>query len=376
MTIRESFGVDPVAWETVVARDITDETVLDHVTIEGFSPTGAGESTYAMRMHNADALRIQSSLIIAGDGVKGSNGADGSVVACARAAGGSLGSGFTNYNCSKGPGTRGWSGSNGAVPASSGLIAAQGGVGGYSACNNQASVTAGEDGAQGQNGRNGTHGRVALQLEGSIDADGYWVSPQGMNATDGGAAGGGGGGGGGGSYDDDEAFGALGWGGRGGDGGRGGVGGCPGGAGANGHAGGSSFGIIVTAGTMTLLNSTIQLGTGGQGGDGGRGGYGERGAQGTSGTAGSPLIRSINNQVLGIGARGGNGGPGGTGGEGGHGAGGSGGLSIGVALVGSSSITERDVVYDTSYGAGGFGGYGADGSAARDGLQRPRQSYP
>jgi hypothetical protein len=103
-------------------------------------------------------------------------------------------------------------------------------------------------------------------------------------------------------------------------GGGGGAGGCGGGAGVGAGGGGGSFALVIVSSTVTLDTCVLKTGTGGTGGTGGAGQDG----QGGGGPGMSPGC---------------NGGAGGLGGGGGGGGGGAGGPSVGVAEIGTVTLS-------------------------------------
>jgi len=181
--------------------------------------------------------------------------------------------------------------------------------------------------------------------------NGQWKTVTGDNGTAGGNGGGGGGGGCGGycAYCgftcNEETY-------NGTAGGGGGAGGCGAAGGQGANMGGASFGVVLINATLTG-DTTVKI-TNGSGGDGGTGGPGASG--GTGGGGGS--AQTSNNVCNDTGGAGGSGGAGGAGGASGGGAGGNGGPSIGVALVGTSTVSNKVVFYAGKSGNPGGGGDG------------------
>ena len=253
----------------------------------------------------------------------------------------------TGGNCNS---TAGLGGANAAaVVGSSGL-----GGGGGARCDCGGDAPSGGAGQPGRT-QHGSGGQPTWAPVGDTDGNGLWVADNGLGGNgslglDG--TGGGGGGGGGGNDNGTDA--------RGAGGGGGGAGGARATlAGTGGRPGGASIGILVTSTQPTVVDVSIELGTGGAGGAGGAGALGQPGGAGGSG--GSPES----------GGRGGAGGNGGTGGHAGGGAGGSGGPAIGLAVGGSGSVLSGTTTATGGVGgAAGAGGAGAvPGFAGIDGLR-------
>ncbi|MFL5743917.1 MAG: pentapeptide repeat-containing protein [Niastella sp.] len=184
-------------------------------------------------------------------------------------------------------------------------------------------------------------------------SNGQWTTAISSNGTVGGNGGGGGGGGCGGycaycgCFCGEETY-------NGTAGGGGGAGGCGAAAGQGANMGGGSFGVVLVSATL-VADSTVKI-TNGAGGDGGTGGAGNSG--GTGGAGGG--AQQGNNVCNNTGGQGGSGGPGGAGGASGGGAGGNGGPSIGVALVGTSTVSNKIVFYAGKSGNPGSGGGGGN----------------
>jgi len=201
---------------------------------------------------------------------------------------------------------------------------------------------------------------------GSIAADGTWSPVAGGNGNPGNDGGGGGGGGAGEGnatlhqpvFDDcycDTNNGAA--------GGGGGAGGCGATGGGGGNMGGASFAVVLVDATLTL-NSTTTI-TAAQGGQGGNGGRGATGGAGGDGGANCSCLNSANQAVTGCSAncdsagQSGAGGNGAAGGASGGGAGGNGGPSVGVVLIGTSTVSNTQAIYPNQSGAVGTGGSGS-----------------
>lgn len=213
-----------------------------------------------------------------------------------------------------------------------------------------ATGTTGTAGACGSNAANPSSNTTG------IFTNQQWTSIVGNNGTAGGNGGGGGGGGCGGycaycgCFCSEETY-------NGTAGGGGGAGGCgaTGGQGAN--MGGASFGVLLINSSL-VADSTVKI-TNGMGGDGGTGAAGNSG--GTGGAGGS--AQAGNNVCNNTGGQGGAGGVGGTGGASGGGAGGNGGPSIGVALLGATTLSNKIVFYAGKSGTPGSGGSGGNPAA-------------
>ena len=188
------------------------------------------------------------------------------------------------------------------------------------------------------------------------------TGPDGDHGDAGGSAGGGGGGGG--SYTGICAI--L----SGGGGGAGGLGGCGGEGGKGGEAGGGSVGILIHSSTVTVADSFIDTGRGGDGGAGGAGGEGGDGGSGGDGADGEEAPDPTNGDDAADGGAGGDGMPGA---RGGHGGGGEGGPSVGI-IHADSAVTTEELEFDLgSGGRGGDGGGDPDegdtGPEGPDGLE-------
>jgi hypothetical protein len=214
-----------------------------------------------------------------------------------------------------------------------------------------AGSSTGDTGLNGGAGMDGA-GAIGAASLGKLSLAGY-VGVAGQSGVDGKPGQGGGGGGG--------AKGKAGCGGA--SGGGGGAGGCGGLGGTGGKAGGASLGLVSLGATLSFMEVTIKLGTGGAGGDGGEGHSGRIGGTGGVGGVGSGMALSA--------CRGGDGGQGGVGGQGG---GGRGGHTIGIAASGATAPSTAGVtVTPGTPGAGGKGGTSQDGDP---GLQANVQAFP
>lgn len=367
------FDTDQMHYKTIIADGIDQPTTLDQLTIEGVDASGAsaGASTYALWAKNADALTVEQTVIVAGEAATGADGTDATSGndslasgTCTVAEGGAGGvADVSEEACSSTVnGTRANAGLDGDLADISNDLGI-GGLGGVHHCDSNG--TNGEHGHQGTPGVDGDNGQALTNGAGSLDTNGHWTLGAGTPPTYG-QNGGGGGGGAGGNYQT-TGFCSIGnnctaVGGNGGDGGNGG---CPAVGSTNGEAGGGSFGVAIIAGTISITDTTITLGSGGTGGTGGDGAAGQRGEIGASGA-------TDNGALGGRSGMGGSGGQGGHGGDAGAGAGGCGGPSFGVMTAVSvpfdvdASVTIDDS--NISAAAGGDGGLAADGTSAPEGC--------
>ncbi len=365
-----------------------DNVLLQAIRFEGSDGTLAVPSAYGAAVRSADAVRLESVIIRAGDAVAGVDGAAGTsgipgepgadgVRGCVQDTRSSNTCGIV-YNFVKDTGCEGnrpyggtgglsacgFPGGAGGQPSKqvaldsdiedladngdNGLAAPLGsGAAGIGVAGSPAPKTTpagrpqfGENGIVGSNGNNGT-GSAA----GAFTLTGF-APGAGTQGTDG-APGRGGGGGGGGVGGWVPMFGAFGpkCQGYGSAGGGGGGGGCGGTGGRGGTGGGASIGLYLVDSKVTATKSSILSGKGGAGGAGGAAGLAGAGASG--GDSDEPHNQS-NATSGGKGGRGGNGGTGGAGG------GGAGGASIGVVKNAASSWTE--ISTSITFGNAGAGG--------------------
>lgn len=358
---------------TVIAQNLDEAVEVDGFTVNAMSYAIGGESTYGIWVRDTPEglLAVDYCIVNAGDGGagedgdNGSNGEDGengdNAVDGTPGAGGASACNATGGNGGSGqacPATDGIDGSAGGDSTTVG----QGGPAGASECAGNTCNDSGNDGSPGLAGHagvNGDGGSAPNDNAGSFGGNGLWTGPQGVDARRG-DHGSGGGGGGAGGYDVDSGIWCTFYDGEGigGGGGGGGSGGCGGEAGGTGQPGGGSFGIVAVDSSVDVSNTDIFLGTGGDGGDGGTGGHG-----------GVPGSNGFGDQGIDNGGEPGNGADGnggGGGGGGGGGVGGCGGASVGIAEVGTTSVSINNVSF--SGGAGGNPGVGGDGGIRADGL--------
>ncbi|MGI5865313.1 MAG: MopE-related protein [Myxococcales bacterium] len=356
---------------TVIADQITVDTVVDRLLIQGADATGVGQAAIAVRVTatpTAGRLTFSQCEIHAGAGGPGAHGADGAPPSCTRLAGGAGGDDLICESVSGGNGESGISGRDGAPGT--------GGGGGTSQCNHSpACPVTREDGAPGTAGSSGTSGAQASACSalGSLDAaSGNWTACVGGAGQNGGRGGGGGGGGEGGGQAYNTACAGC-WAHEtmctngqtndGGAGGADGAGGCGGNGGAGGGGGGASFGVVLAGSRATFLETAIYGGRGGGGGDGGNGSDGQPGEPGAAGQSGAACNLLTAGNCIWVYA--GTGGAGGTGGWGGGGLGGSagaGGPVIGVATVGGAAAIDGEVPNFSGGTAGAAGRRGRGGT--------------
>ncbi len=357
-----------------LAQNINQETHIEGLTIEAFTPATAGESTYGVRLTGGAAdLYVRYNVIHARKGANGAFNGNGTAHGGNQAPSGNDGGPGCEQNdnpCNGneaqggaqtvcpgnlygGKGGNGNMGGDGDAGQAGNSGAPAGGAGGlrrYANLGNFCSLFQGAalHGVAGANntshGQNGNPGGGGDPV-GSV-AGGLYVPSNGDNGNPGtpGAGGPGGGGGGGEAADvvcglaiDQDA---------GAGGGSGGCGGLAGDFGRGGGGGGGSFGVFASAGRLILTDNDI---TTDGGGNGVNGGTGQRGQNGGVGGLGGPLWDD--------GGNGGNGGNGSNGGHGGPGGGGGGGpcailaFAPGVIFTMSSNSTALG-----SAGSGGDGG--------------------
>ncbi len=375
----------------ILADGLTQPSGVRDLVVEGLD-AAAGQHSYGIIARNSgESLTLDSVHVIAGDGGQGAAGNAGSSATQSAAPGG--GTGANAERSAQTCNTTRQAGGGGATTSTPGANGGGGGAGGQKdssctlgvcaggACTSTAGLGGGNaatvvgsaglaggggsrcdcgeagTGGTGNPGRtqHGAGGQPTSAAVGTLDGAGLWASNSGIGGTgtlglDG--TGGGGGGGGGGNDNGTDA--------RGAGGGGGGAGGARATvAGTGGRPGGASIGILVVNTQPTVIDVTIELGTGGAGGAGGAGGLGQPGGPG--GNGGAPNS----------GGRGGNGGAGGTGGHSGGGAGGAGGPSIGLAVGGTGSVLADAITYSGGSVApgGSGGGGGVPGTAGFAGLR-------
>ena len=355
----------------VLASEITNQTRLDHLTINGANASGTSVSAYGILLLNSSALSIRRCTIHAGNGATGTDGANAGING---GAGGNGTNGYNGYeddsyifcagdvpdppltasggasylggNSRGGDGKRGCrtggancAGISGEAGTTSGAPAGSGGFG-----------ISGGTGGSGKPGTNGVAGVNGAGGSGGLISGNSWVPNSGAYGGIGQAGGGGGGGAGGGSTHSTGT--CQDWGGGGGGGGGGGSGGS---GGDGGSGGGASFGVFLLNSVVIANLVTITTGNGGTGGAGRIGGPG--GQAGTGGTAGAGYDE---------GRPGGAGGAGGKGGAGGAGGGGAGGYSVCVCS-GTGSSWNDDGSSTLTPGSAGQGGTSA-GNAGASGI--------
>lgn len=393
---------------TIFGSEIGFPTILEGFVIKGPWVTSNSMNSYGIYLEDCNSsLIIRECEIwggIAGDGLSGVGGEDGSAVvngsngeegstpsSVTEVLGGAGGQKLFNVTYISG----GDGGSTGITASEQDSRTADdghdatylgGGTGGYAGYDGAIEfvnpnfvvyVTLEIDGMNGQDGANGEDGvgGIGGQQNTSSIISGEWKGDDGGNGSTGLPGNGGGGGGAGGGLDvyTYGFYADLGMHIFGGTGGGGGSGGTPSWFGDGGKAGGGVFCIYiintpVISSLPLIYNNSIYLSQAGDGGDGGRGGIGKEGGKGGFG--------GLENQVIELGGIGGNGGDGGAGGHGGGGGGGAGGCSIGIfvyGLIGTSVPYYSSNNINTFTGSAGFGGqggqsWGNNGSDGEDGL--------
>ncbi|WP_437692802.1 hypothetical protein [Sorangium sp. So ce176] len=225
----------------------------------------------------------------------------------------------------------------------------------------------GADATRCEDGNDGADGADAARAAGAfgpgILSDDGWIGVRGEDGKKGGV--GHGGGGGGGSKSRGSMFACpVGLPQSGAAGGSGGSGGCGGRGGGGGGYGGASIGIVALEGTdLTLANTEVLTGKGGQGGVGGTGqpgGVGRRGAHGGVGYTGGDMWDACK------------GGTGGNGGRGGDAGGGLGGASVGIAyVVPNFAIRPGTKLVAAGAGQGGLAGNAGPNDQVGKGANGP-----
>lgn len=350
----DEFDDEKNAHITVLAEDISEETVLSHLRIIGFDAESLSQSTFSVLALNSPGLDLQSVEVVGGAAGPGLAHDAGETRDCTPPKGGEGGEVDDDAEpCDNDfDSRRAFSGKNGEL-FERGTNTGVGGHGGDHKCN--ADATDGEDGTDGTPSADGSGGSLPADgAIGSFSVRGVWAPARGEEPEAGEDGGGGGGGGAGGNYQQTSTDSLH----RGGKGGAGGDGGCGGEAGGNGLPGGSSAGIVVLGEAIALSDIKITLGRGGDGGDGGAGGEPEHGAIGGDSTNGERSNAG----------RGGAGGYGADGGAGGDGVGGQGGNAFGLVTAGVE-LDGASISYEQADASPGRGGAGADEAAdGRDGV--------
>lgn len=348
--------------KTVIADGLAAPTSLKDLTIEGadLSERSDGSSSYGIWVRaSGDALSLANITVRGGKGAAGALGSPGTLTSCSALGG----EGGVVDDCSSSAGSPGDADGD---PVSGGEGGLDGDDNCPSACPSVGNdgVSGGSSGKDGGDGSAGLPGRISSDGLGAFNAQGEWFGALGAAGERGKHGTGGGGGGAGGTKRFVACFGCSTL--RGGIGGKGGDAGCAGGGGAAGGTGGGSFAIALIDSNLNLVSGFI---AGGRAGNGARGGDGADGAMGGMGIGGADGS-SQKCGVIGYSSAGGAaGGDGGKGGSGGGGAGGTGGVSIGIALIGKSVVTQgEDVTIDRGTpGSGGPGGQG--GNDAQPGIK-------
>ena len=251
------------------------DVVLSRFTLTSPDAEEPGQSSIGLWISASDAVRLEQSVVSAGDGADGQageslpnpaeSGADGNPGTDACVVPGdslNLGGLAVTTTCqgvaTVSSGGRGGSGGGGLNTPSGGAgedgtPEDGGGLAGSGEA--QSGGTACEDGGKGSPGGAGNAGAPAPQV-GLLDASGYYPT-LGHSGTDG-TVGGGGGGGGGAKQAASPACPT------GASGGSGGGGGCPGVGAGGGQSGGGSFGIVSYQSSLALQDVTVTVGLAGQ----------------------------------------------------------------------------------------------------------------
>ncbi len=349
---------------TVSAKLLDAPVLVDGVTIRGadhsLAKTPDGSSSFALWVSGSKGMiTVANSVIEAGRGADGSDGAAGVELSCDSKGG----SGGEATDCDA---AKGGAGDAGQDDSSGG----DGGEPGNNNCPNVCPLTGsdgisdGKQGIKGDDGDDGAAGSAAEDPLGSFSAGGEWTGAKAGSAERGknGTSGGGGGAGGSKRFKACFGCGTL----LGGHGGDGAKGGCGGGQGEAGTPGGGAFAVLINGGDLVLQDTEVR---GGQGGKGGKGGDGMPGAE--AGTDIDDNHEGAKSQKCGLinysSGAGGLGGLGGKGGHGGGGAGGVGGPALSIVRVGDGALIEVGAV-SIAIGKAGAGGLGGLGGSAPKGL--------
>jgi len=358
----------------VTAHNLTQKTVMGRMNIFVGANSNEGGSNYGIHLHNSVDMEINNVIVIGSkagdgedgmDGEKGENGLKGITGANGIVGSETLGGeGAPAPLCLYGvEGYHGGKGGDGGSSPENGMRAEENGAfGGLAGEENDKNGLKGEDSLKGEDGSDGVAGAEIGEFIG-----GFYIPEDGQDGKYGTSGKGGGGGG--------AAYGGI-WQElfdtnhdlAGGAGGGGGSGGCAGEIGYLGKGGGGFFGIFIFQSSVSIYNSTINAGFGGNGGAGGEGGF--DGDGGLSGVAGQSICRdNIDGSTVCTGF-GGVGGAGGAGGDGGSGAGGTGGPSYCVYMVNPEAAPKPTGYYcnPKSASSGGVspGNQGSDGVSAEN----------
>ncbi|WP_438037306.1 hypothetical protein [Sorangium sp. So ce204] len=348
---------------TALAGDDTTSVIAGVRVVAADASAPDGKSSIAVILSTGATAIVQDSVIVAGDGKDGEPGEDADAE---RAPYGLEGNDGVSACTTDSP-----TGALAVVTVCGDGIESTGGYGG------DGGLDVGGDGAPGEpapaedserDGHAGLGADVTRCSEGGDGADGAdagradgafgpgflsddgWIGVPGKDGKKGGVGQGGGGGGGSKSRGDMVACPAgLPQGGA--AGGAGGSGGCGGRGGYGGGYGGASIGIVALEGTdLTVANTDVLTGKGGQGGVGGTGQPGGAGRPGGDGGKGF----ATNTGQTWAACPGGGGGNGGRGGDAG---GGLGGASVGIAyVVPNLAIRPGTTIVPGAPGAGGLAG--------------------
>ncbi|XXU37227.1 hypothetical protein WME93_01220 [Sorangium sp. So ce1000] len=346
-----------------LAGDDTTSVIAGVRVVAADASAPDGKSSIAVILSTGATAIVQDSVIVAGDGKDGEPGEDADAE---RAPYGLMGNDGVDACTTDSP-----TGALAVVTVCDDGIESTGGYGG------DGGLDAGGDGAPGEpapaedserdghpglgadlrrcsDGGNGAEGADAGRADGAFGpgflSDDGWIGVPGKDGKKGGVGQGGGGGGGSKSRGDMVACPAgLPQGGA--AGGAGGSGGCGGRGGYGGGYGGASIGIVALEGTdLTVANTDVLTGKGGQGGVGGTG---QPGGAGRPGGDGGKGFETNTGQTWAACPGGG----GGNGGRGGDAGGGLGGASVGIAyVVPNLAIRPGTTIFPGAPGAGGLAG--------------------
>ncbi|WP_234024023.1 hypothetical protein [Sorangium cellulosum] len=370
--------------DTALAGDNATSVIAGVRIVAADASAPDGKSSIAMILSTGARVIVSDSKIIAGDGKDGEPGGDAFSV---RAMAGVLGNNGANActadatvgalpvvtMCEDGIESTGGQGGDGGLDVGGDGAPGQPALGGNSERDGRgglgADLTRCSDGNDGADGADGGRAGGAFG-PGFLSEDG-WIGVRGEDGKKGGV--GQGGGGGGGSKSRGPMFACpTSRPERGAAGGSGGSGGCGGKGGGGGGYGGASIGIIALEGTdLTVADTDVFTGKGGNGGVGGTGqpgGIGQRGGYGGQGFGPNGMWEAC---------RGGSGGAGGRGGDAG---GGLGGASVGIAyVVPNFAIRPGTTIVPGDAGSGGpAGNAGAEDEIGngKTGPQGPLYAFP
>ncbi|MGE3672045.1 MAG: hypothetical protein AB7K71_20410 [Polyangiaceae bacterium] len=331
------------------ADSVTTDTRLEGFEFDAQSATSAGGNSIAAFVKDSTALTLVSVKLVAGDGMKGADGATPvssfpTLIDLSGNTGEALslptlqgrGGAQKVYGaCPNGGSTTGGAGGQGdpnlPTAGADGGPASLGGKGGPTRANAiDALPSCGAGGTREGSAAPAAAAGTGAATTGSLSSD-VWTPADGTNGSPGQPGGGGGGG----------------RGGTAGGGGGGGAGGCGGAGGTAGKGGGASIALLSIDSPVTLTSVELVSGSAGNGGSGaaGENGMSVGGGGGSEPADGCP------------------GGDGGAGGKGGAGGGGAGGIAVGLVFSGTQPTLTGE-----SYTAGTAGAAGPGGASGNDGV--------